>query len=304
MIRNCTFKIKDIDIDISLTSCFVEGGGNILSKVDMSLKSAKQAKMDFIVYEEGKISETKAYKNNILWTKVIKNALKKDTVVPYYQPIINNKTGKVEKYEALMRIMHGSKLITPYFFMDIAKRTKYYPHLTGSVVKKKSFDLFSKTRNILSINLSVEDIANKETLENIYEYLEAYMIGNRVTFEIVESEGIENYEEVESFIRKVKEMGCSVAIDDFGSGYSNFEYLMKLKADYIKIDGSIISKICEDESALSVTEAIVSFAKKNGMLTVAEFVSNETIQSKIIEIGVDYSQGYLFFGKPAPYLIK
>ncbi len=88
------------------------------------------------------------------------------------------------------------------------------------------------------------------------------MIGNRVTFEIVESEGIENYEEVESFIRKVKEMGCSVAIDDFGSGYSNFEYLMKLKADYIKIDGSIISKICEDESALSVTEAIVSFAKK------------------------------------------
>mgnify|MGYP001397716096 CR=1 FL=1 len=302
MVRNCTFRIKDIDIDISLTTCIVEESGDVLSKVDMSLKSAKLAKKDFIVYEEGKISETKAYKNNILWTKVIKSALKNDMVVPYYQPIYNNQTGKIEKYEALMRIMHGKKLITPYHFMDIAKRTKYYPHLTGAMIKK-SFDLFSKTRNILSINLSVEDIANKETLEDIYEYLEAYMIGDRITFEIVESEGIENYEEVESFIRNVKEIGCSVAIDDFGSGYSNFEYLMKLKADYIKIDGSIISKICEDESALSVTEAIVTFAARNSMQTVAEFVSNEAIQAKVLELGVNYSQGYLF-GKPSSYLIK
>lgn len=302
MIRSSVFRIDDLDVDISLTACVVDEKADLLSKVDMTLKAAKSGKKDLVVYDRQAISETKAYKNNILWIKIIKSALKNDRVVPYYQPIVNNQTGKIEKYEALMRIIHNGKLITPYYFMEIAKRTKYYPHLTNVVVKK-SFDLFSKTRNIVSINLSVEDIANRETLERIYDLLDAYMIGERVTFEIVESEGIENYVEVESFITTVKERGCSVAIDDFGSGYSNYEYLMKLKADYIKIDGSIIRNICDDKSAVAVTEAIVTFAQKNGIKTVAEFVSSSEIYEKVRDLGVDYSQGY-HFGKPASFLLK
>lgn len=302
MTRNNSFRINDIEVDVSLTCCIVDEKKDILSKVDMTMKAAKLGKKELLIYEHNAISETKAYKNNILWTKIVKNALRHNRVLPYYQPIVNNQTGQIEKYEALIRIIHNKKIITPGYFIDIAKRTKYYPYLTSSVVQK-SFETFSKTQEMVSINLSMEDIANKDTLDNIYELLDAYGIGGRVTFEIVESEGIENYEEVDSFINKVKEKGCSVAIDDFGSGYSNFEYLMKLKADYIKIDGSIIKNVCEDRSALAVTEAIVNFARKNGMKTIAEFVSSETIHSKVVELGIDYSQGYLF-GKPASFLLK
>jgi EAL domain-containing protein (putative c-di-GMP-specific phosphodiesterase class I) len=124
--------------------------------------------------------------------------------------------------------------------------------------------------------------------------LERYKIGSRAVFEIVESESIENFEEVEDFIVQVKSYGCKVAIDDFGTGYSNFEYLMKLKADYIKIDGSMIKDIDTSLNAQIVVSTIVSFAKKMGIKTIAEFVENESILNKVKELGVDYSQGYYF----------
>jgi PAS domain S-box-containing protein/diguanylate cyclase (GGDEF)-like protein len=284
--RRTHIKIDEIEVDINLTICIVDESEDILNKVDMALKNAKQTKRDIVVYNETQISETEAFKSNIMWTKVIKSAIKSDSIVPYFQPIVNNQTGKVEKYEALMRMVYNKKLISPGFFLNVAKKTKYYPYLTDAMIKK-CFEIFSKNINMLSINLSVEDISNRDTVDNLYEMLEAYMIGDRITFEIVESEGIENYDEVEGFVSKVKEKGCRVAIDDFGSGYSNFEYLMKLKADYIKIDGSIIKNICTDKSAQAVTEAIVNFAQKNNMLTVAEFVSDETIQNKVTELGIN-----------------
>lgn len=302
LVKSNHLKIGDIEVDINLTVCIVAQHEDIMNKVDMALKNAKQTKRDIVVYDEETISESEAYKNNIMWTKVIKSALKNESVVPYFQPIINNKTRKIEKYEALMRLVYNNKLITPGFFLDIAKKTKYYTHLTDAVLKR-CFDIFSKNRNVVSVNLSVEDISNKLSMEAVYDMLDAYNVGDRVTFEIVESEGIENYEEVEQFISNVKSRGCSVAIDDFGSGYSNFEYLMKLKADYIKIDGSIIKNICDDPGALAITEAIVNFAKKNNIMTVAEFVSNEKIYEKVCELDIDYSQGY-YFGKPESSLTK
>lgn len=301
-LKSNSLHFNEVEIDVSMSACLVDEENDILVKADIGLKNTKNLKKDFTVYDDSEIQKSQVYKNNIMWAKVIKEALKDDLVTPFFQPIVNNNTGKIEKYEALVRIIYKGKVITPQFFLDIAKKTRYYPLLTDSVVKK-SIELFSKNRNIVTINLSVEDISNEETVSNIYELLDAYRIGDRIAFEIVESEGIENYEQVETFISNVKRKGCNVAIDDFGAGYSNFEYLMKLKADYIKIDGSIIKNICTDDGAASITEAIVSFAKKNGMKTVAEFVSSDEIYQKVKQFGVDYSQGYLF-GKPEPFLLK
>ena len=100
-----------------------------------------------------------------------------------------------------------------------------------------------------------------------------------------------------NFITKIKSFDCKIAIDDFGTGYSNFVYLMKLNADYIKIDGSLIKEINTNEQAQIVVSTIVDFAKKMGIKTIAEFVENEAILNKIIELDIDYSQGY-FFSEP------
>ncbi|MEJ5167891.1 MAG: EAL domain-containing protein, partial [Arcobacteraceae bacterium] len=100
-------------------------------------------------------------------------------------------------------------------------------------------------------------------------------------------------------IDKFKTYGCKFAIDDFGSGYSNFEQVLKMKADFLKIDGSLIKDIVKDPDSRVVIETIVEFAKKTGLKTVAEFVSDEEIDRVLDEIGVDYKQGF-YYGKPEP----
>ncbi len=124
------------------------------------------------------------------------------------------------------------------------------------------------------------------------EMLKKYDIASRVVFEIVESEGIEDFKEINNFIDKVKELGCKIAIDDFGSGYSNFEYLIKLNADYIKIDGSLIKDILIKKSNEEIVITIIDFAKRQGFKTIAEFVSTKEIFEKVKDLGIDYAQGY------------
>ena len=112
--------------------------------------------------------------------------------------------------------------------------------------------------------------------------------------EIVESDGIENYEEVSKFVTSVKKYGAQIAIDDFGAGYSNFEHLMRLNVDYIKIDGSLIKNLTTNKNSEIIVETIVSFAKKMGMKSIAEFVHSKEIMEKAALLGIDYCQGFYF----------
>nr|WP_297890535.1 EAL domain-containing protein [Sulfurihydrogenibium sp.] len=123
-----------------------------------------------------------------------------------------------------------------------------------------------------------------------------------MTFEILESEGIENYEDVSGFIKEVKSYGSKIAIDDFGSGYSNFAHMLKLDVDYLKIDSSLIKNIHQDKNSQIIVQTIVGFAKKLGIKTIAEFVHNREVFEKVRELGVDYSQGY-YIGEPKPEIV-
>ena len=90
----------------------------------------------------------------------------------------------------------------------------------------------------------------------------------------------------------MKSKGCRIAIDDFGAGYSNFEHILRLRVDYLKLDASLIKPIASDANARCIVETIVSFARKLGIQTIAEFVHNEAVQAVVRSIGVDHSQGY------------
>ncbi len=125
------------------------------------------------------------------------------------------------------------------------------------------------------------------------------LIGKQLTFEILESEQIDNYELVCDFIQQVKMFGVKIAIDDFGSGFSNFEQITKMAVDYLKIDGSLIRELADNRESRLAVESIVDLATKLGVATIAEFVSSEEVYRAVKEIGVTYSQGY-FFGKPQP----
>lgn len=297
------YELYEIDIRITAGISF-SNKNNKLITADIALQSAKKDHKDYIVFYD-ELDKFREYENNMLWTKKLKSAFINDNIEVYFQPLVNNRTLKVDKYECLVRLIEeDGKVVAPYFFLDISKKSNQYTKLT-KIVLEKSFQKFENLPFEFSVNISYEDIENPDFLDFIKELLNKYNVTNRVVFEILEDESIKNYNLLISFVDEVKALGCKVAIDDFGSGYSNFEHLLKMNIDYLKIDASLIKNIATNENSYKITKTIIEFAKNLNLKTIAEFVENEEIFNIVKKLGADYSQGY-FFSAPisAPNVIE
>lgn len=267
-----------------------------LIHADVALTKARNLKKPYSLYDPSEGIEEK-YKMNIAMSTRIRQALIEHRIVCQYQPIINCKTGVIEKYETLVRIQcDDGTLIPPDDFLPIARKTKLYANITQEVIYQACHVFKNRTEHF-SINLSITDILDAHTISTIERILEQTGTAKRVVFELLESEGIENFDEVASFITRMKSLGASIAIDDFGSGYSNFENILKLNIDFLKIDGSLIRTIDQDPRHRIVVESIVDFAHRIGIETIAEFVATKELLAMITELGITYSQGY-HTGKP------
>ena len=267
----------------------------LLMSAEFALKQSKNFKHNLVIYdsEEHHICQPNSLsiEQDLYWESEIIEAVKKDRFEVYAQSInsVNSK-----KYEVLVRMRNSKdEIITPYFFINRAKKINLYAEITKKVIQK-SFEFFEDKKVEFSINLSIGDILDKEVVDFLIQKIYEYQISEYLTIEITESEGVENIEELVSFIKIIKNFGVKIAIDDFGTGYSNFSYLVKLQADFIKLDGSIIQEINKSKTAKAVVEAIVFFASKVGIKTVAEFVSSKEIYESCKELNIDYFQGYWF----------
>ncbi len=268
----------------------------LLTKVDIAVNNAKTSNNHICIYEESKNIEER-YKENIELATQIKEAILGNRIICHYQPLLNIENSEIYSYESLVRLIDNKgNSLAPYKFLDFSKKIKLYSSITKIVVTQACKTFQNRDENF-SINLSVDDIKDLETVDFILKTIKETNTSRRVTFEILESEGIENYQEVISFINQIKSLGARIAIDDFGTGYSNFEHLLRLDVDYIKIDGSLIKNIVTDDKHRLIVETIVSFARRIGIKTVAEFVSDEKILQTIKEIGISCAQGY-HIGKP------
>ncbi len=292
------FTVKEESLNIRVTIGVALGCEAALSRADIALHHAKNNKQPVAFYrQEEKVEEQ--YRSNLMMASNIRKALFEHRIICYYQPVVNLQTGKVEKYETLVRMVdEAGTIVPPMEFLPIAKHTKLYPQITLEVVHQ-ACSLFAAREEEFSINLSDSDMRNPHTVEEIIKTLTRTGTGSRVVFEILESEGIENYDEVTRFISRVKGLGAKIAIDDFGTGYSNFENILNLNVDYIKIDGSLIREMINDRRRRIIVETIVDFAQKIGAETIAEFVVDEATYDMAKALKVDYSQGY-FTGKPIP----
>lgn len=231
------------------------------------------------------------YENNLYWAHRLKDALDQDQLVPWFQPIHDNRQGRVTKYECLVRIQEpDGTVISAGQFIDIANQLRLNRRITELMVDK-CFAVFRDRDEEFSINLSYGDLRDPETVARILAALESTGVGNRVIFEILESDGIASYAEIHAFIEQVRPFGCRIAIDDFGTGYSNFSHLQSLQVDFIKIDGSLIRNLDQDDKAVLVTSGIVQFARSLNIATVAEFVHSPSVQARVLELGIDFSQG-------------
>jgi len=302
IIEKAPFKIHGHNHYFFVTVGIASAKVDPLEKAQMALEYARQCCLPLKVYHDD-LPMREAYRNNLHWVHEVQDAIQENRVVVYYQPIMNALTSKISKYEVLVRLLgRNGQVVSPGIFLPIIKKTKLYPRLT-EVVIEKSFAHFADKDVDFSINLSAADLLDNSVQELIWESLADNHIAKRVTFEFVESEEFKNRDDLSLFIRKIKACGAKIAIDDFGSGYSNFAYILNMEAHYIKIDGSLISEIGTNPAMVAIVESIVYFAKQLGIKTIAEYVSSEAIFYEAKRIGLDYLQGY-YIGKPRPYLVE
>ncbi len=270
---------------------------NQLACADIALKEAKKNHTGLSIYKSSMGME-KTYEDNLLCSKKLIHAINNDNIVPYYQAIVSLKDDTLAiRHEGLARLIGEDGSVTPPFqFLNIAKRLRLYPEITRTMFYK-ILETIKNEKVSVSINLSVEDMNNSDIVQMIINALNSFEYNGLITFEILETEALNNYGDVQLFIDSVRSYGAKVAIDDFGSGYSNFAHILNMQVDYIKIDASLISNVDTDKNSRLMVETIVKLAKQLGIETVAEFVSTEEIYNTVKELGVDWGQGY-WLGKP------
>ena len=288
------FDNDDIEINVSIHAGISLEAQYATEKANIALINAKSSHSDYKVFTNSAQENTQA--NSIATISKIKHALENFGITTYYQAI-TDRDANIIKYEALVRMKDGDKVLSPYFFLDAAKKTKYYQEIT-KIVLFMALEEFKDREELISINLCAEDILNVKTLNFIKEQLLNFQNPQRVIFELVESEDMHDLPELHDFIVYVKAIGAKIAIDDFGTGYSNFAYLMDLEPDYIKIDGSLIQNIDKDERSQKIVSTIITFAQSLDIKIIAEFIHSKEVLDVCIELGVDEFQGY-YFSEPS-----
>jgi diguanylate cyclase (GGDEF)-like protein len=265
------------------------------------LNSAKSKFIQVMAYDKSIHDTHKNFEENLSWVKKLKDGLFDGHFKAHFQPIVDSKTQSISKYEALIRyIEDNGEIIPPFKFLPIAKKAKLSSKILELMITE-CLDFIKEKHLTVAVNLSFEDIKNQDTFDFMIRKLEENKdISDKLHFELLETEEIEDFDIVRNFIEKVHEYGCKVGVDDFGAGYSNFNMLEALKVDFVKIDGSLINSVDVDENQEIIVDTIASYAKRTGIETVAEFVSKESIYEKINTLGIDYAQGW-YFGKPISF---
>ena len=282
-----------IDVDVSIGACMNEK--QCFIKADMALKHAKKEQKQIVLYTQN-IDSFKQLLHDTEWIKEIKIALLNDDIIPVYQGIAN-KEGEIIKYETLMRLVkrenNEEKLISPIFFLEAAMKTQQYENLTRVLVSK-SFAYMQDKNVDFSINLSFQDLSDSARVEFLHNEIAKYGVEKRVIIEVLEVEIVSNYDLVIEILNEFRKKGVRIAIDDFGSGYSNFEHILQLNPDYIKIDSSLVKNILQSEASYTLVKAIAEFSKELNIKVIAEYVSSKEIFDKLKLLPIDEYQGYYF----------
>jgi EAL domain-containing protein (putative c-di-GMP-specific phosphodiesterase class I)/CheY-like chemotaxis protein len=296
-------ELDDFYYDVSATLCFAHAKESLLENASFALETAIKDKKTYVIMHEIIDDLKQDATNNIASIHKVKKALEEDRIVPFFQPIFDTKVHDITKYEALVRLIEeDGKVLSPFFFLEAAKKGNYYLQIT-EVMLEKVFALFKYVEKEVTINLSFLDISSPLIYEKIMQLLKNNPdTASRVTFELLEDEAVEDNDILLNFIEAVRHYGVKIAIDDFGSGYSNFQRIMDINPDIVKIDGSIIKDINQSQKSQVLTEAINTFSHSLGIQTVAEFVADEETFMQIKTLGIDYAQGY-YIAQPAEKLV-
>ena len=265
-----------------------------LAKADIALDLAGRLHRNVFVYNDRIDGGRHLLKSSVSYRVLLDN-LRNNRLKTLYQPIVDTETGETIWYESLLRLRRGDDTLeSVYPYLPIARDTGLYHTLTRFVLHNAKAALMQTDRDI-AVNITLSDIAHPGFIDEALLVCKAVEgCRGKIIFEIVESEELTDIESCREFINTIRTYGCKIAIDDFGSGYSNFCNILNLNVDIVKIDGLLMRSVAEDRNARAMVESIVSFCRKAGKTVVAEYIENENLHAIAREIGVHYCQGYYF----------
>ncbi len=284
----------------------------LMAHADIACYTAKEMGRNRVrIYEKSDQSMSR-HKDDMLWISRINNALEENRFRIYRQRIapINPAIDNPEHYEILLRMIdEKGDIVPPFGFIPAAERFDLMSKLDRWVVSttlktmEEDDKQGQKDKVSCAINLSGQSLCDEGFIDFVALAIEDSCIEpSRLCFEVTETAAIINLTQALGFIEAVKKIGCSFALDDFGSGMSSFSYLKNLPVDYLKIDGQFVKNMLNDPVDHAMVESIHQIGHTMGLKTIAEFVENEATIECLIKIGVDYVQGYIL-SKPEPFEI-
>jgi len=310
---NTTF--NDIDTPVSASMgivIFPDHGkvqGNLLALADVAMYSAKEkGRNTYHLHSEGD-TQIKSMHAKMEWEYRIREALEKDLFVLHYQPIywLNNRN--ISHYEVLLRMQDDDgSLVPPGEFLGIAERFGMIKDIDKWVLERAIKVQGESCRNkhpvSLAINLSGKHIGNPDMLSWIQQFIaENGADPSMLIFEITETAAVENISNAARFVESLHVLGCKIALDDFGIGYSSFQYLKHLPVDMVKLDGSFVSNVNKSKFDRVFIRSMTDMARGLGITSVAEFIESEDIVDTLKNLDVDMGQGF-HLARPAAHFLE
>ena len=234
---------------------------------------------------------------------MIQNALDEGKIVPYFQPICNASSGEIVIHELLMRIQLGDQIVTANDFIEVAESMGVVHKMDYQLIEKAFIQIKEQGyQGMLFINLSPKALIVGEFVARVRRLAVEFDIAtSRIVFEITERETVSNLSLLEKFVLDIKLQGFSFAIDDFGSGFSSFQYIKRFPVDYIKIEGEFIRNMLTDPVYHAFVKSIVTLAKELNIKTIAEYVEDGETLAEVCRLGIDHAQGY-HVNRPSPLI--
>lgn len=272
-----------------------------LKQADIALYVAKNRGRNLVHCYAKEDQQSKQLLSGMTWAHKVREALRNNQIEIHLQPIWSYQQNRIVYSEALVRLIVDGELLYPNQFLpslDLLGDN----NLLDIVVIEETISLLAKYPAIekVAINLSAQALSNATLLETVSHLFEKYHVApTRVCFEITESDSINNLKATKAMIESLKRLGCCFSIDDFGTGFSTFNYLKQLPADQVKIDGSFVKDMCHDPIDKALVIAIKDISHSLGKSCVAEYIEDKQTFDTLKKIGVDFAQGY-FISRPLP----
>ncbi len=289
-----TYNAVDLHPFIFAGVSMIDNDGSELEKATLALQNALDNKISTPTYFKKEFDRSEHIHENLMWAGRLKEAINDNRIMPYFQPIYNLKTNRIEKFEALVRIEEKGKIVAPRHFLESAEKMGRIHEITLMMIEKVYTVAARYPQLTFSINLSFKDIQDVRILDFIInQCLHLKIKPQQIVFELLETEAIDDQEKSSTFFTKLKQAGFAIAIDDFGTGHSNFANLSSMQVDFIKIDGQFVKDMTTNPNSLAITKSISEFAKVMGAETIAEFVKDEATLQAVRELKIDYAQGFV-----------